>query len=250
MGIMMRLVNLTILIPLFIYSICSTYASLPKIEISTIGIPPYGINEQGKLSGLYYDLTNLIASNAGYTANNKIAPYARIIKSLKFGTTDLTIMFRYPELEGYVDYIGSLPSKPLVVIGLQGQDFKDINSLSGKTIIYLRGAKFNKQIDEDKTIGKHLVSDYILGVKMLVARRADAIIGSLQSIQRTVLELEIINNEKIFLGKPLIIDSRTPWIQVSKKHSSHLNIEDLKQSFLKLEADGVFNTLKAKYTIY
>jgi hypothetical protein len=41
-------------------------------------------------------------------------------------------MFRYPELEGHVDYIAQLPSKPVVVIGLKGQSFKNINSLSGK----------------------------------------------------------------------------------------------------------------------
>lgn len=218
------------------------------IDIRTIGIPPYGIEEQGQLSGVYYELANLIVANAGYNARNKIAPYARIVKSLKYGSTDLTIMFRYPELEGYVEYIAPLPSKPLVVIGLEGKSFKNIESLSGKKILYLRGAKFNPQIDNDTTITKYLVSDFILGIKMLVAGRADAIIGPLQSIERAALEYEKRENDKIIFGEPLVFETRTPWIQISRKSRAYLDAEKLKESFLQLQKSDTFNRLTKKYS--
>jgi polar amino acid transport system substrate-binding protein len=62
------------------YSIIS--ASEQVIDIRTIGIPPYGIEEQGELSGIYYELANLIVTNAGYDSNNKIAPMHALLNRL------------------------------------------------------------------------------------------------------------------------------------------------------------------------
>ncbi len=245
----MRLAKLIILTTLLTCTVCATHATHQIVNIRTIAISPNGINNNGELSGIYYDLANLIVAKAGYHSINKVAPYARIVKSLKFGDTDLTIMFRTPELEDHVDYIAPLPSKSLVVVGLQGRAFENMASLSGITLIYLRGAKFNAQIDNDETIVKQLASDFILGLKMLDAGRADAIIGALPSIQRAALDIEVTENKKILLGEPLVIDTRTPWIQISKKSRSHLNINKLRESFLQLEKADTLNTLKRKYGV-
>ena len=226
----------------------SANASHKRIEVRTIGFPPYGIEEQGVESGLYYEMANLIVSNAGYIPKNKVAPYARIIRSLKYGEIDLTIMFRNPALEGYVDYVIALPSKKTIVVGLPGQIFNDLADLSGKNMAYLRGAQFNKQIDNDESIEKHLVSDYKLGIQMLMAGRADAIIGPMQSIEAARLELEKINDGKVLLGKPLVVEISTPWIQVSKKSRSYIDIEKIRESFIQLQKENVFQNLQRKYS--
>lgn len=236
------------LLSLFFCSILSANASDQTVEIRTIRLSPYGVKEGNYLSGLYYDMANLIVSNAGYSPNNKVYPYARILKEIKHGKIDLTIMFRHPALYGYVDYIGSLPSKNTVVIGLQGKSFKSIADLSGKKITQLRGGQYNNQIDNDKSIEKHMVNTYSLGVKMLIAGRVDAMLGTMTAIKRTVFELERKENIKINLSAPLIVDIRTPWIQLSQKSSEYIEIEKLKKSFLQLEKQGVFNMLDAKYT--
>lgn len=226
----------------------STNASHKLIEIRTIGFPPYGIEKQGVESGLYYEMASLVASNAGYIPKNKIAPYARIIRSIKYGEIDLTIMFRNPELEGYVDYVAALPSKKTIVLGLPETIFNDIADLSGKRLAYLRGARFNKQIDNDESIEKHLVTDYKLGIKMLMAGRADAIIGPMQSIEAARLELEGIDNETILLGRPLVVDIGSPWIQISKKSRSYIDIERLRNSFMQLQEENAFQNLQKKYS--
>jgi len=179
-----------LLLPLLLCTVFSVNASEKPLKIGTLAVAPYGINTEGDLSGIYYDLANLIVSNAGYSSNNKVTPYARIVKDIKLGKIDLTIIFKIPALEDYVDYVVALPSKKVVVMGLQGASFKDISDLSGKKIVHIRGAKFNEQIDHDKSIQKYQVSDYTRGVKMLIAGRADAIIGALSTIERVALNIE------------------------------------------------------------
>jgi len=236
------------LILLFACSACAAHATQDTIEIRTLGFPPYGINNQGELSGIYYDLANLIVANAGYSPNNQIIPYARIVKSIKFGGADLTIMYRNPTLDGYVDYLGALPSKSTVVIGLQDNPFGKIAELSGKKIAYIRGAKFTDQIENDKSIEKHLISSYAQGMRMLIAGRIDALMGPLHPIKTAVSEFNEINHKKIQLGEPLVVETRSPWVQISKKRASYIDIEKLKQSFMELQRKNTFQTLKAKYT--
>ena len=221
------------------------YASSPlAIEIRTIGFAPYGINSNGKLSGIYYELANKIVTDAGYISQNTVTPYARIIRELKLGKTDMTIMFRYPELEDYVEYVAPLPPLKTVVIGLKGTHFLDSKDLNGKKLVYLRGAKFSDEIDNNDAIIKYQTTDFLQGIKMLLAGRADAIIGPLDPILSAALQ---IKGPEIQFGEPLVVDQRTPWIQVSNKNKLNIDINKLKESFLELQKQDMLNTLRAKY---
>ncbi|GLS90450.1 hypothetical protein GCM10007916_15170 [Psychromonas marina] len=232
------------LLPLLLCSAFSVNASGDNIEIRTIGFPPYGINTQAELSGIYYEMANILVSGAGYAPQNRVAPYARIIKEMKFGVIDLTIMFRYPELEEYVEYIAPLPSIKTVVMGLQGNNFTNIESLTNKKIAYLRGAKFSDEIDNNVSIIKYPINNYAQGVKMLAAGRADAIIGALDPILRSALYL---NDKEILFGEPLVVDSRTPWIQISKKSHNNMDVKKLKASFLAMQREDTLKRLSTKY---
>ena len=244
---MIRLKKYIVLISFLFCFVISTHASEKNIEIRTIGFPPFGINHQGELSGIFYDLANLVIENAGYTANNQISPYARIIKEIKVGKIDLTIMFRHGELDPYVQYIAPLPAHKTVIIGLQDSSFKSMADLSGKKVTYLRGSKFSYKIANDKTIIKYPVKNFIQGIKMLNAGRVDAIIGPLLTIESSALEVEKIINKTIEFGDFLVVDKRTPWIQVSNKSKSKIDIEKLKESYAQLEEADTLNSLFQKY---
>ncbi|MEI6896756.1 MAG: transporter substrate-binding domain-containing protein, partial [Psychromonas sp.] len=180
--------------------------------------------------------------------NNTITPYARVRKEIQYGNIDLTIMYQDSRMHNYVNYIAPLPSKQIVIISLQGKPFKNIADLSGKTILHLRGGVFYDEINNDKTITQYEVNSHTLGIKMLIAGRADAMIGTKQTLQSAILKIEKEDNIKILLSEPIFLEARTPWIQVSKESNSYLDIEKLKQSFLQLEAMDTFKTLTAKYS--
>ncbi len=239
------------LVALFSFLFCVIVpinASEHIIKIGTIALAPYGMQAGDNLSGAYYEMANLIVNNAGYASNNTITPYARVRREIQYGNIDLTIMYQDSRMHRYVNYIASLPSKPIVIISLQGKSFKKIADLSGKTILHLRDGIYYGAIDDDKTITKYEVNSHILGIKMLIAGRADAMLGTLQTFQSAILEIEKKENIKVLLSEPLIIDIRTPWIQTSRDSSSYLDIEKLKKSFLQLEAKDVFNTLNTRYS--
>ena len=214
------------------------------IEIRTIGIPPYGIKSDKGLSGIYYDTANLLAKEAGYKVHNAIYPYARIIHGLKSGKTDMTIMFKYESLNEHVIYIAPLPSLKTVIIGLKEDSFDSLDSLRGKTIAYLRGAKFSDEVDNNPDIKKLVTTDFIQGIKMLARRRVDAIIGPLDPI---ISAIERTGHDQNIFGKPLVIDERTPWVQISKNSVDRISEEQLKTVFHDIERRGALNRIRSKY---
>ncbi|EPJ43445.1 MAG: hypothetical protein OFPI_43050 [Osedax symbiont Rs2] len=214
-----------------------------EIQVRTIAITPYGFNNNSAPAGIYYDLANLIVTEAGFNAYHLIYPYARINHELKTGQTDLTIMFKYQELADHVIYIAPLPTLKNVVIGLKGTSFKSISTLQGKTLAYLRGASFSKAIDSDKQIKKHRTNDIRQGIEMLVRGRVDAVIGPMDPI----LSAAAAMGKMHMLGEPLVVSERTPWLQISKKSVFHLFTQELHNAFNKVLQRGELKRLQQKY---
>ena len=218
-----------------------------RIEIRTIDIRPYGIKTEpeSKPSGIYYDFANLLASEAGYQINNYIAPYARIILELQSGQTDLSILFKYKKLEDHVIYVAPLPSLETVVIGLKDTHFKSMEDLKGRSLAYLRGAKFSDAIDNDPAITSIETVDFNQGIKLLAVGRVDAIIGPIEPILNAAVKL---GKDRNFFGKPFVVSERTPWVQISKKSAERINVEELRTHFQTIKMRGDLNKIRQKYT--
>lgn len=232
-------------------ALCSLIASAeisPSFQVRTIDVSPYGIKSENTKSGIYYDVANHLIKDlliSKHTPlNHKIYPYARIIHELKNGKTDLSILFKYKELENHVHYIAPLPTLSNIVIGLKGTQFKTINELEGQTIAYLRGAKFSNLIDDNPKILKITTKDFEQGIEMLAAHRVDAVIGPLDPIMAATIELNYPAN---FLGEPLTVSTRTPWIQISKKSPFIHIIDQLKIRFSQMLNDGEFKAIQKRY---
>jgi polar amino acid transport system substrate-binding protein len=79
---------------------------------------------------------------------------------------------------------------------------------------------------------------------MLSAGRVDAIIGPLDPIIAATLSLNMNAN---FLGEPLTVSTRTPWLQLSKKSLHGLSKEKLKAHFQAIIERGELERLRDKY---
>jgi len=215
------------------------------LQVRTIGVSPYGIVSPNSSSGIYYDLAEMLADETGYKAEHYIYPYARIIHELKSGQTDVTIMFKYQELEEFVTYIAPLPSIKNVVVGLKGKSVHSIDELQGKSIAYLRGAKFSQIIDNDSNIEKHYTKDFRKAVEMLAIGRVDAIIGPYEALLLAAKEVGFSTKS---LGKPWVVSERVPWLQISKKSQHKASISRLLMTFKKILQRGELDILRRKYT--
>jgi len=247
---------------LFLLLSCSPYIWSDQhtqlLQIRTIEVSPYGIESTStehalsekteSNSGIYYDLANTLihqlSADTQFLLDHKIYPYARIIHELKTGQTDLTIMFKYAELEDYVTYLHPLPTLTNIVIGLNGKEFKNIAELEGKTLAYLRGAKFSDDIDNNPKIFKITTKDFRQGIDLLNAGRVDAIIGPSEPI---IAAAQKVGVNEDFFGLPLAVSQRTPWVQISNKSPLMAIIPEIKQHIEYIISKGELNILREYY---
>jgi polar amino acid transport system substrate-binding protein len=128
-------------------------------------------------------------------------------------------------------------------LGIKGTKFHTIDDLKGKRLAYLRGAKFSDAIDNDDSILKYETTNFRQGIKMLKKGRVDAIIGPLDPI----ISAAILSGSTDFLGEPLVVSERTPWLQLSNK-SRALNAEaELTEHFKAILQRGSLKKLREKY---
>lgn len=156
----------------------------------------------------------------------------------------MTIMFKYKELEDHVIYVAPLTTLKTVVIGLKGATFDSVSSLKGRSLAYLRGAKFSDIIDKDPEITKQVTNDFIQGIKMLMFGRVDAIIGPLDPI---IAAAKGITEKTVVLGEPLIVAERTPWVQISKKSIGRISVDRLQTTFMEIKKRGSLREIRHKY---
>ena len=230
---------LSLLLVAFSFNVYST-----ELQIRTISAAPYGIYENEEFSGIYYEISNKIAKKSGYDFNNFVYPYARIMKELKSGKADVSILFKYKELEEHVIYVEPLPAIKNVVLGLNKQNFKKISDLKGLKIAYLRGAKFNEEIDNDTSIVKFKTPDFNQGVKMLKAGRVEAVIGPMDALLTAIYNNGLSMND---LNEPLVVSERTPWVQISKKSEAKIDVDNFKQHIELILKGNDLDMLRDKY---
>lgn len=237
-------IRLLLLFCFFMQMTHSVAKEVKTLNVRTIDVSPYGIIENGRNTGIYYELFNMLFDNSNVKFENIIFPYARIKHEIKSGQADVTIMFKYQELSPYVNYITPLPALKNVVIGKKGTSISSIDDLNGKVIAYLRGAKFSEQIDKSKNISKQFVNDFEQGIDMMRLNRVDAIIGPLSAILYSAKKIGL---SKHFFGEPYTVSTKTPWLQVSKKSTIKIDLANVETKLKKLIEDGYFKRLNEKY---
>lgn len=237
-------IRLLLLFCFFLQMTHSVAKEVKTLNVRTIDVSPYGIIENGRNSGIYYELFNMLFEKSNVKFENIIFPYARIKHELKSGHADVTIMFKYQELTPFVNYITALPALKNVVIGKKGTSISSIDDLNNKSIAYLRGAKFSEEIDKSKKISKQFVNDFEQGIDMMRLNRVDAIIGPLSAIFYSAKKIGLSKN---FFGEPYTVSTKTPWLQVSKKNTRKINLVKVEEKLKKLIDDGCFNRLNEKY---
>ena len=70
------------------------------VEDCESAVAYFNLQEYGNTYSRIMNPTVAAFEETGYQTNNHIYPYARIVIELKTGQTDMTIMFKYKELEG------------------------------------------------------------------------------------------------------------------------------------------------------
>lgn len=199
------------------------------------------INDNGDKVGTYWEYVDLIAAKSRLNITKKIMPKARVISNLKSGRSDSAIFFKSGRLNDHINYIAHVRTIPIIVATHKEtviEHYDDLKRLS--TLGVFRSGSVSPRFDNDNDINKNFISSYPNMVKMLAAKRLDAITGN--GVVITALINQMCLQDEIVIS-PLVMGDREQWLVISKQ-SAYLNqAEILKESIHQLKTEGALDAI-------
>lgn len=240
-----RIVRIIFLIVLLAFGDKSS-ASEP-LRIVTPDMPPFGfVAEDGQKTGMLYEMGNQIAQESGFSYENRIVPFARLIEDLTTGRADMGIFLHSKENEKSAVKVANIFTLKNIIIGLKGTAFKSLNDLHGKTVATVRGAIYDEAFTADTAILKYETNNYQQSLRMLVHKRLDAVIGPEIGLMFTAKMSEYPGES---FGEPFVINTKEAWLQFSIKTAEENKdkIEALKAAAEKLLQNGTVSAVMNEY---
>ncbi len=217
------------------------------LRIVTPDMPPFGfVTEDGQKTGMLYEIGNQIARDAGFSYENRIVPFARLIEDLTSGRADMGIFLHSRENEKAAVKVANVFTLKNIIIGLKGTAFKSLNDLHGKTVATVRGAKYDEAFTADTAILKYETNNYQQSLRMLVHKRTDAVIGPEIGLMFTAKMSDYPGES---FGEPLVLNTKEVWLQFSVKTAEENKdkIDSLKAAAEKLLQNGSISAVMNKY---
>lgn len=209
------------------------------ITAFTIEVTPFGHYRHKKPVGLYYDYANKIIETAGFTAQNKIVPFARAHDAVVGGHGDMTIMFDTEELLRSAYQSSSILVFENLVIPASGKKINSIKDLDGLKIGAIRSGCYDIKARQEIKPKFIEFNDYFQGIKMVESNRIDAICGSLIPMKFTAREMKIPD---AFFKNAFVASKRKAHVHFSKQLPLEIR-NKLNSAIEKLKADRYFEKL-------
>lgn len=187
-----------------------------KVKLATLDWPPY-IGQNLCNKGWVFKFTVALLASKGYQVEINFLPWARAVRSVELGNTDILFPEYYIEDSSPSDYVKGKRRREVLMLsnefpgGMIGflkrkgeaDKFKgNLNNLKGEAIGVVRGyqntPEFDAMMDNNEFNIVQAVDDLQL-VKLLVAKRVNLIIGDPTVLRFTVNYSDLPAEEKATL---------------------------------------------------
>ncbi len=241
----MKVWRRTVYLGALVLGLMAPGAFAKELRIVTIDSAPFGFRTaDGKPAGMMYEISNLIAQEAGFTYSNDILPYARTVHSVTLGDADFVIRYGDATLTSVAIQVARVLGLPTIVVSKPSLQLKTLKDLQGKTVGHPRGGWFDDDFEMDTAILKFQVNDYSQALKMLMADRFEAAIGSSVGLYYNA---HLLGLKKEQLGKPLVLGTRHFELHFSKKTANEETIAALRNAVARLEKRDEIKKIVNKY---
>lgn len=175
--------------------------------------PPKIWQENNEPKGILVDILKYAEPQMGSVLKIELYPMARSIKNAEGKLGGVIGFSKNEERLKIFDFSDPVYYDEVVLVVKKGRefDFKKIDDLAGKTVVFQRGASYGPEFEEAKRILKpHESNSPVNSLQFLAAGRADAAIVSpgkeaLNYILKDP-ELQKVKNDFVVLEKPLTKD--------------------------------------------
>ncbi|WP_342113171.1 substrate-binding periplasmic protein [Pseudoduganella sp. OTU4001] len=216
------------------------------LRAAVMQIEPYGvIDSQGRVSGAFTEVFEMLGRNLGRPTEVVVAPYARTLALLRSGRVDMLLAMPSPAISEVAVPAGAVWSLETIAIGRAGTDLHRISDLHGLTVARIRGTDYGPELMDDKAIRHYEVTDHVQGFQMLMEKRIDAIVGGRPGVLYAMRKLGIRRNQ---LGASFVVNVREVQLHLSRRLVDEQFAAELRRGMAALRAEGRIEAVIAKYS--
>lgn len=167
------------------------------LMLPLISLPPLAVSEEKTIyavtenwedysnadgSGLYWDILHAIYEPEGFQLRTETFPYIRAAEMVNGGQADMLVGAYYGEQENllYPEPAHAFDADRVIVLYPEEGDWSGIDTLSGKTVAWVRGYEYDQYLDV--ALKPHEVSTREQAIKMLKAGRIDYVLDAAAEI--------------------------------------------------------------------
>jgi ABC-type amino acid transport substrate-binding protein len=164
---------------LLVLGACHANAAPLQVSLPEI-IPLSFTTPDGQKLGLYVDLVTAIAQEAGIELQLNITPFARSVNMINQGKSDLAVHNISVVQSSKLRNLGTLHTTDLVLWPSPDKTINRKSQLTGQTVGRLRGGC--QRVFDTNAVQFYEINNYAQGVRMLAAKRINALCGSREAI--------------------------------------------------------------------
>ena len=235
-----------ILILLFFVTLLLSTAPVhaETLNIATINLAPWGYAEQGKAKGITYEMSNLIAHEAGYNVTNTLLTVAETLEQMKTGAVDMVIMLPNPQLKKHAINLGMILPVKNIVIGRAETAFHSFKDLRGKRIATIKGSKYDGRLSKSNGIILLPLKNHAQCLKMLLSKQVDGVAGTHSGLFFTAQQNSIPLNS---LGKPFTLSIGQVSLFLSTQTATPERKQRIIESMRQASMRGQIQSIWGKY---
>lgn len=215
------------------------FSSEETLNIDIININPFGIeDEKSTQKGIHYDYFKEVMRRINKPFKLAIKPYPRVINSLLKSEIHLTMVYKQNSFPKEFELCKSIGFKNFI-ISSKNSPISSLNDLKNKSIGIIRNAKYEDHFDNDNSIKKIELKNYLQGLKMLDIDRLDGLAISEPAYKY------FARARKNKYAQPLYLNTKYNYIYGSKLVSTALSEEICSINSILIKNNILDNILKS-----
>lgn len=208
------------------------------------GFPLATMNGSGDKTGLYVEVLDAIAAQAGTRFDVHMLPFPRLLQYLKEGRLTAVMAVSNDAMRADSVAVGDVMEFDVVAIGRRGTHVHAIEELQGKRICLTRSSSLVPELFADKRYLLQEVSNHESCPRMLDAGRVDFIISLPIGLGHL---LSRMGKTRADFGEPYRIKRVPVQLLVSRSHADPATIQTLRLGLERAKGAGTIAAIQSRY---
>ncbi len=211
------------------------------VRFATTSVKPWGIQDDLRDQGLLVAVIDELVKMTKIPVANELQPYPRVVHSLYSGYVDFAFLFDSPSTEASAIRIGHLVDSKMIVVGRAGEkELSSLSELAGRSVGFIRGAKYGVAFDEATHFQRVPVSTMEQGLAMMMRHRMDVMAGTDQALYWSMRKMNVGAKR---LTKLYVLQGTSGSLYLSKKSNRTDLIPVYREALLKLKENGTIDRI-------